>query len=231
MLVQVKKHHICQKDYIWNPTCSYENGNYLASITDDSVIACDETIEETKTIPINFKKTSSLSNKKFLYFTYLFNGYHCIIDSCLYLLLSDKIWSKIKNIYYHFTQQITNTRQENHTYYFYDDIMDTKNFDLNNIKTDEKSYKNFPIYYIGYMTIKGLKYLKIISINPLYLIINNVMGFFEEINKNKYVTLIPTNESKEIIKKYEELWSKIIDLISSTTKKSGSYDEKHENQI
>ena len=34
MLVQVKKHHICQKDYIWNPTCSYENGNYLASITD-----------------------------------------------------------------------------------------------------------------------------------------------------------------------------------------------------
>ena len=30
-------------------------------------------------------------------------------------------------------------------------------------------------------------------------------GYFEEINKNKYLTLVPTNESKEIIKKYKEL--------------------------
>ena len=30
-------------------------------------------------------------------------------------------------------------------------------------------------------------------------------GYFEEINKNKFLTLVPTNKSKEIIKKYEEL--------------------------
>ena len=30
-------------------------------------------------------------------------------------------------------------------------------------------------------------------------------GYFEEINRNKYLTLVPTNESKEKIKKYEEL--------------------------
>ena len=30
-------------------------------------------------------------NKKFLYFTCLFINYHCIIDSCQHLLLSDKI--------------------------------------------------------------------------------------------------------------------------------------------
>ena len=29
-----------------------------------------------------------------------------------------------------------------------------ENFDLNNIKIDEKSYKNIRIYYIGYVTIK-----------------------------------------------------------------------------
>ena len=52
-------------------------------------------------------------------------------------------------------------------------------------------------------------------------------GYFEEINKNKYLTLVPTNESKEIIKKYEELWSKIRDLIRSITKNSNDYDEKH----
>ena len=27
-------------------------------------------------------------------------------------------------------------------------------------------------------------------------------GYFEEINRNKYLTLVPTNESKEKIKKY-----------------------------
>ena len=44
------------------------------------------------------------------------------------------------------------------------------------------------------------------------------MDTFEEINKSKYLTLVPTNEGKEKIKKYEELWSKIRDLIRSITK-------------
>ena len=46
-----------------------------------------------------------------------------------------------------------------------------------------------------------------------------------EINENKYLTLVPTNESKEKIRKYEELWSKIKDLIRSITKNSNDYDE------
>ena len=78
--------------------------------------------------------------------------------------------------------------------------------------------QNILIYYIGYVTIKDLKYMKINSVNPLYLIINNVNGYFEEINKNKYLILVSTNESKEKIKKYEELWSKIRVLIKSITK-------------
>ena len=44
----------------------------------------------------------------------------------------------------------------------------------------------------------------------------------------QYLTLVPTNESQETIKKYEELWSKIRDLIRSITKSSGEYDEKYE---
>ena len=43
---------------------------------------------------------------------------------------------------------------KNWTYYFFDDIIDIENFDLNNIKINEKSYKNIRIYYIGYVTIK-----------------------------------------------------------------------------
>ena len=46
------------------------------------------------------------------------------------------------------------------------------------------------------MTIKDSKYIKINSANPLYLIITKVKGYFEENSKNRYLTLLPTNESK-----------------------------------
>ena len=114
-----------------------------------------------------------------------------------------------------------------HTYYFFDDIVNTKNVAKNNIKVDEKSYKYILIYYIGYLRIKDSKYVKANGVNPLYLIFSKVNGYFEEINKNKYLTLVPTNESKEIMKKYEELYSKIRNLIRSITKVSEDYDEKN----
>ena len=44
-----------------------------------------------------------------------------------------------------------------------------------------------------------------------------MIGYFEEINKSKYLTLVPTNESKGKIKKDKELWSKIRDLANSIT--------------
>ena len=52
-------------------------------------------------------------------------------------------------------------------------------------------------------------------------------GYFEEINEKKYLTRVPTNESKEKIKKYEKLWIKIRDLIRSITKSLNDYDEKY----
>ena len=76
------------------------------------------------------------------------------------------------------------------------------------------------------MTIKDPKYIKIYSVNFLYLIFNKVNGYFEEINGNKYLTLVPTNESKEKIKNYEELCSKIRDLIRSITKNSDDFYKK-----
>ena len=70
-------------------------------------------------------------------------------------------------------------------------------FDPNHTKIDERLSKNILIYYIRYVTIKDSKYVKINSVNPLYLIINKVNGYFEEINKSKYLTLVPTKESNE----------------------------------
>ena len=61
----------------------------------------------------------------------------------------------------------------------------------------------------------------------MYLVFANMNGYFEEINGLKYLTLVPSHERKEKIKKYEKLWIKIRDLIRSITKNADDYDEKH----
>ena len=63
---------------------------------------------------------------------------------------------------------------KNHTYYFFNSIINIKDFDPDNIRIDEKSYKNIFIYYIGYVTIK--KYLKIYNVNLLHLIFGQMNG-------------------------------------------------------
>ena len=50
------------------------------------------------------------------------------------------------------------------------------------------------------MTIKDSKYVRINSVNYLYLISSKMNGYFEEINKHKCLMLVPTNEDKEKIK-------------------------------
>ena len=41
------------------------------------------------------------------------------------------------------------------------------------------------------------------------------------------MALVPTNENKDKLKKYEELWNKIRDLIISVTNNTGDYNEKN----
>ena len=53
------------------------------------------------------------------------------------------------------------------------------------------------------------------------------MDNLKKTNGNKYLILVPTNESKEKIKKYEELWIRIRDLIRWITQSSDDYDEKY----
>ena len=43
---ECKKHHVCEKDYVRNPTrCNCENKKYVTSIMDNSEIMCEEIIE------------------------------------------------------------------------------------------------------------------------------------------------------------------------------------------
>ena len=77
---------------------------------------------------------------------------------------------------------------KNRTYYFFNDMINIKDFDSSLLKIDKNSYKNIGIYNIGYITIKKIDdYKNIHSINPLYLMIGEVIGHIEENNGNKYI--------------------------------------------
>ena len=83
------------------------------------------------------------------------------------------------------------------TYYFFDDTINIEDFGSNLLKIGKKSYKNIDIYYIEYITMKDSDYVKINSVNPLYLIIDKVNGHIEEKNENKYLTLVSTDKTKK----------------------------------
>ena len=118
---------------------------------------------------------------------------------------------------------------KNGTYYFFNDMINIKSFDSNRIKIDKTSYKNILIYYIEYITIKNLSYVKTNNVNLLYLIINKIDEYIEESNGNKYLTLrqyLTLRNYLDFLLK--ELWDKIKDLmIKSITYTSGDYDKKY----
>ena len=57
------------------------------------------------------------------------------------------------------------------------------------------------------MTVKKIANCNNInSLNPLYLMINEMIVHFEEKNENKYIVLDDVDENKEVSKKYGEVW-------------------------
>ena len=87
---------------------------------------------------------------------------------------------------------------KNRIYYYFNDIIDIKDFQSNLLKIDKKQYKDIDIYYIGYITIKKFGDCENIhSVNPLYLLIYSATGYFKEKNGEKYLIL-------DLTEKYEE---------------------------
>ena len=99
---------------------------------------------------------------------------------------------------------------KNWIYYFYNDIIDLKNFESNLLKIDKKHSKIIDIYYIRNITIKKIDdYENIYSVNPLHLRINHASRYIEEKNGNKYLVFDSTDENKELLKKYADVWDGI----------------------
>ena len=115
---------------------------------------------------------------------------------------------------------------KNRTYYFYNDIIDLKDFDARLLKIDKKSYKNIGIYNIGYITIKKIDdYENIYSVNPLYLIIAHASGYIEEKGVNKYLVFDSTDENKELLKKYNDVFNGIRDKIKEVSSDECNYEK------
>ena len=111
---------------------------------------------------------------------------------------------------------------KNNTNYFYDDMINIKNFDPNFLKSDKKTSKDIAIYYNGYITRKD-EY-KINSVNPLYLLVHII----EEKEGSKYLNIASTDRNSEVLKEYPEVWCGIKDQIEKINDgKSGEYDKDY----
>ena len=101
-------------------------------------------------------------------------------------------------------EEVKQINIKNWTYSFYNDMINIKNFELNLLKIDRKSYKNIGIYNIGYITINNIddyeNIYSIYSVNPLYLLVNHASGFIEEKNENRYLIFDATDENKDLLK-------------------------------
>ena len=96
---------------------------------------------------------------------------------------------------------------KNRTYYFYNNQINLKDFDVSMLKIDKKNYKKIDVNYTGYVTFKEIANRNNInSVNPLYLMIDEMIGHFEEKSGNKYLVLDDIDEKKEVSKKYREVW-------------------------
>ena len=95
---------------------------------------------------------------------------------------------------------------ENRSYYFFNDMINIKNFDIKLLNIDKISFKSTDavIYNIRYITMKSLDHVNIDSKNSLYLIFDNVDGYIKEKIGNKYLIFASTDKNKEVLKKYTE---------------------------
>ena len=107
---------------------------------------------------------------------------------------------------------------ERKAYYFYNDLINIKKLNSNNLKLDKKSGLGNNGYYIGY--IKKKPQWNVNSVNLLYLMINRIKDYFEEKDGDKY--LIISSENGDIMQKYQEVFGGIKEVI----KKINDYSQQ-----
>ena len=107
-------------------------------------------------------------------------------------------------------------------------MINIKNFDPILFKIDRKSYKDIGINNIGYITIKKIEDCEnIYSVNPLYLLVNHANEYIEEKDVNKYLIFDSTDENKELLKKYNDVWNGIKNKIEEVSSGKCDYEKDY----
>ena len=94
-------------------------------------------------------------------------------------------------------------------------LLTLKRFDSKNLKLDKKkTYKDLDIYNIGYVTIKKIgDCYDVNNVNSLHLRNNNASGYIVEKDSNRYVISDSAKENKALLKRYNDVFDRLIDKI------------------
>ena len=111
------------------------------------------------------------------------------------------------------------------TNYIWDDIVYTNDFDVNSLEIIKRESRIGPnIYYIGYVFNPDYDYN---TIDPLYFVINRLVGYIEEIegSSDKYLVVSTSVRNKDIISVLDMVWGSIENKINPNIIKIKDYDK------
>ena len=111
------------------------------------------------------------------------------------------------------------------TNYNWDDIVYINNFDVNLLEIIKRESKiGANIYYIGYVLEPDYDYN---TINPLYFVINRLIGYIEEIegSSDKYLVVATSVRNKNIISVLDMVWRSTKNKINPNIIKIEDYDK------
>ena len=104
---------------------------------------------------------------------------------------------------------IKSLEKKNKTNYNWDDIICINNFDVNSLEIIKRESRiGANIYYSGYVLNPDYDYD---TIDPLYFVINRLIGYIEEIegSSDKYLVVAKSVRNKDIISVLDTVWGSI----------------------
>ena len=114
---------------------------------------------------------------------------------------------------------VQSSKIKNTSYYFWNNMIYLDDFDLKLVKVVRRESRiGVDIYYIGYVVNKPQ--YDINSVNPLYLIMRNLVGRIEKIEGSSDRYLVVDESSKKVISVFDKLWKFIKDEIDRLIKRN-----------
>ena len=110
---------------------------------------------------------------------------------------------------------------KNRTYYFYNDLINLKDFDPSLLKLD-KNHQWILVFTTAMLQKKSEHNIN--SVNQLYLLIGELDGFIEEKEGSEYLNISLTYNNNDVLAKFAEVWRGIKDQIKKINNDSvGEY--------